>query len=242
MIICIVYIYIYLYILYNIDYNLFRSLVFDCLSSDGIQMYVEVDIQYTIPEDQVFSVFDEFGKYDNLLSYLQLVAADSVRDSCGEYSAESFYQARTAIQTTMEEGLTITARQAKSHINITTVVLSNYEFPDDLDDAIKEKRSAENDIEIAENERDGYITEAETELLTAKVNAEQLAIEAKAEVESVLAEADAQATAITNVWENRQSVYVNIKKALNMTSTEFVYQYLSSVVLESATDPVTTLS
>ena len=43
-------------------------------------------------------------------------------------------------------------------------------------------------------------------------------------------------------WANRESVYVNIKEAMNMTSTEFVYQYLTSVVLQVADDPITTLT
>eukprot|EP00483_Globobulimina_turgida_P009017 UN09035 len=135
-----------------------------------------------------------------------------------------------------------TARRAKSHINVTALVLSNFEFPSGLDDAIKDKRASENDIEIANNERAGGITEAETVLLTAKINAEKLAIEAKAEVDSVLAEANAKATSIVQVWANREAVYFNIKQAMNMTSTEFVYQYLTSVILQVADDPITTLN
>lgn len=42
-------------------------------------------------------------------------------------------------------------------------------------------------------------------------------------------------------WENRQSVYKSIKEAMEMTSTEFVYQYLTSVVLQTADGPITTL-
>ena len=207
------------------------SLDFDCLSSNGIEMYVEVDIQYQIPEDEVFAIFDEFGQNSNLLSYLKLIAADSVRDSCGKYSAQNFYQERTVIQDTIQEDMIITAKTAKSHVNVTTVVLSNFEFPSGLDTAIKNKRASENDIEIAENERAGAITEAETALLTAEIGADKLAIEAQAEVAAIYAEAAAKATAIQQVWENRPSVYKSIKDAMGMTSTEFVYQYLTSVVL-----------
>lgn len=217
------------------------SLDFDCLSSNGIEMYVEVDIQYQIPIDQVFIIFDEFGEAKNQLSYLKLIAADSVRDSCGRYSAQNFYQERGVIQTTILDDMVITARKAKSHVNITNVVLSNFEFPSGLDAAIKDKRASENDIEIADNERAGALTEANTTLLIAYTGAEKLEIEAAAEVAAVLAEANAKATSIVQVWENRQSVYKSIKDAMDMTSTEFVYQYLTSVVLQTADDPITTL-
>eukprot|EP01083_Nonionella_stella_P214870 773837_1 len=218
------------------------SLDFDCLSSNGIEMYVEVDIQYQIPKNQVFEIFDEFGENKNLVKYLKLVAADSVRDSCGRYTAQKFYQIRADIQNTIESDMTQTARKAKSHINVTAVVLSNFEFPTGLDNAIKDKRASENDIEISNNERAGAITEAETTLLTAEINAEKLAIEAQAEVDSILAEANAKATSIVQVWQNREAVYSNIKKAMNMTSDQFVYEYLTSVIIQLADDPITTLN
>eukprot|EP00486_Rosalina_sp_Unknown_P007555 CAMPEP_0201576710 /NCGR_PEP_ID=MMETSP0190_2-20130828/22679_1 /ASSEMBLY_ACC=CAM_ASM_000263 /TAXON_ID=37353 /ORGANISM="Rosalina sp." /LENGTH=205 /DNA_ID=CAMNT_0048007895 /DNA_START=347 /DNA_END=964 /DNA_ORIENTATION=- len=204
-------------------------------------MYIEVDIQYQIPIGEVFEIFDEFGENKQLLSYLKLIAADSVRDSCGRYSAQDFYQDRSGIQTTMQKDMNTTATEARSHVNIENVVLSNFEFPTGLDAAIKDKRASENDIEIADNERAGAITEANTTLIVAETQAEKLEIEAQAEVAAVLAEANAKATSIVQVWENRQSVYKSIKEAMNMTSTEFVYQYLTSVVLQTADDPITTL-
>eukprot|EP01083_Nonionella_stella_P060085 157118_1 len=217
------------------------SLSFDCLSSNGIEMYVEVDIQYQIPKAEVFDIFDEFGEKENLLSYLKLVAADSVRDSCGRYSAKNFYEERANIQNSIEEDMIVTAEESKSHITITAVVLANFEFPTILDSAIKEKRASENDIAIAENERAGALTEAETVLKTAEIGAEKLKIEAAAEVNSIDAEAQAKASAIREVWANREAVYSEIKSAMEMSSTGFVYQYLTSVILQNAEDPITTL-
>lgn len=175
------------------------SLDFDCLSSNGIEMYVEVDIQYQIPKNEVFEIFDEFGENNNLLSYLKLIAADSVRDSCGRYSAQNFYEVRAEIQSTIQSDMNVTAVNSQSHVEIITVVLSNFEFPAGLDSAIRDKRASENDIQIAENERAGAITEAETTLLTAEIGAEKLEIEAQAEVSAILNEAEAKATSIVQV-------------------------------------------
>ena len=218
------------------------SLDFDCLTSNGIEMYVAVDIQTQIPKKQVFSIFDEFGESGRQLSYIKLVAADSIRDSCGKFTAQDFYLSRAAIQQEMETDMMHTARQSKSHINVTSVVLSNFEFPASLDAAIQNKRAAENDIEIAQNEREGQLTEAETALKVAVTNAERLLIEAQAEVDSLLAEADAKRTSIEQVWANRQSVYVSIADAMNMTASQFVDQYLASVVLQAASNPVTSMA
>jgi len=217
------------------------SLDFDCLTSNGIEMYVAVDIQTQIPKNQVFQIFDEFGESDRQLSYIKLVAADSIRDSCGKFTAQDFYLSRAAIQLEMELDMVQTVAVSKSHINVTSVVLSNFEFPPTLDTAIQNKRAAENDIEIAENEREGQLTEAETSLKVAVTNAERLQIEAAAEVDSLLAEAEAKKTSIEQVWENRLSVYESIKTAMNMTASQFVDQYLASVVLQAASNPVTNM-
>jgi len=212
-----------------------------CLSSNGIGVPIVVDVQYLIPKSQVFGIFDDFGEAVHLESYLRFVADDSVRDSVGKFTAKSFYESRALIQNTIEEDLMASVRKSNARVNVTTVVLSDYDFPTELDSAIHEKRSAQNDIEIAENERGGEIMEAETAWLTAKIKADRLAIEADAEVESILAEADAKATSIVEVWANRNSTYSNIKTTLSLNSSEFVKQYLSAVVLQAAADPVISL-
>lgn len=50
-----------------------------CLSSNGIEIEIEVDIQYQIPKSQVYTIFDEFGEFENLKQYLMVIADDSVR-------------------------------------------------------------------------------------------------------------------------------------------------------------------
>jgi len=212
-----------------------------CLSSNGIEMEIIVDIQYLIPKSQVLNIFDEFGQSNLLEEYFQLVADDSVRDSIGKFTAKSFYESRAAIQSQIEEDMIESVKRAKARINVTTVVLSNYDFPEELNSAIASKRSAQNGIAVAESERDGELMEAETAWLTAQINAEQMEIEAAGEVESILAEANAKATSVADVWSNRNSTYSNIKTTLALNSTEFVDQYLVSIVLQGATDPVISL-
>jgi len=212
-----------------------------CLSSNGIEMEIGVDIQYQIPKSQVFPIFEEFGEFGNLKRYLHLVADDSIRDSIGKFTAKSFYESRAAIQSQIEEDMIESVKRAKARINVTTVVLSNYDFPEELNSAIASKRSAQNGIAVAESERDGELMEAQTAWLTAQINAEQMEIEAAGEVESILAEANAKATSVADVWSNRNSTYSNIKTTLGLNSTEFVDQYLVSIVLQGATDPVISL-
>lgn len=213
-----------------------------CLTSNGIGVPVIVDIQYQIPKDNVFTIFDDFGETNQLEKYLKLVGADSIRDSIGKYTAKDFYEYRAVIQDMIEADMIVAVAEAQTHVEVTTVVLSNYDFPAELDMAIALKRSAQNDIAIAENERDGELMEAETLWLTAVINAEKVQIEAQAEVDSILAEANAKASSIVEVWANRESTYDAIKTSLTMSATEFIDDYLTAIVLQDANNPVISLT
>jgi len=213
-----------------------------CLTSNGIGVPVVVDIQFQIPKAEVFTIFSEFGEFGRLNGYLQLVGADSIRDSIGKYTAKDFYEFRAVIQDMIEADMIVAMEAANAHVTVTTVVLSNYDFPVELDVAIASKRSAQNDIAIAENERDGKLMEAQTAWLVAVTNAERVQIEAEAEVSSILAEANAKATSIVEVWANRESTYDEIKTSLNMTAADFIDNYLTAIVLQSASRPVISLS
>eukprot|EP01084_Bolivina_argentea_P060779 111055_1 len=218
-----------------------KEIVLTCLTSDGIEVVLEVDVQYQLPKNQVYNAYYDFGTERNTERYLFLVMTDSVRDVCGNYTAKEYYEDRMAIQNTLEDTLVIDVRNSNAYYNITATVLAAYDFPDPLEDSIKDKRAAENDIAIAENEREGALVEANTVLLTAKIEAEKIAIDAQAEEDSILAEADAQSEAIQSIWINRYSVYNDIIAAMNITVDRFVFQYLTSVIFLNAEDPITTL-
>ena len=73
------------------------SLDLDCLTRDGILMHIEVDIQYSIPQTSVYEIWDEFGKENNIDTYMALVSSDSVSDSIGSFKASAFYRNRLDI-------------------------------------------------------------------------------------------------------------------------------------------------
>jgi len=213
-----------------------------CLTSNGIGIPVIVDVQYQVPKGQVLTIFDEFGLTQNLKDYLFLVAADSVRDSISKFTAKEFYETRALIQDMIEVDMISSFEQAQTHVDVMMVVLSNYDFPAALDAAISDKRSSQNDIAIAENERAGQLMHAQTALLVAEINAHRLQIEARAEVDSIIAEANAKATSIMEVWANRESTYDEIKTSVSMNVTEFIEDYLTSIVLQTATSPIISLT
>ena len=217
------------------------EIVLPCLTNNGIVMNLQVDIQYQIRKSEVFTIFYTFGDPEIYEDFVELVASDAIRDVCGDYTAEQFYLNRTQIQKNINGTINAAFEVAEANLNIPVITLRSYSFPNVLDTAIKDKRYAENDIEIAKNERAGKLVEADSLLLQAQINADQLIIQATAEVDSILAEAYAEAEAITELWQERAQFYDDVRMSLNMTADEFVNQYLPSLVLQNAKTPITTI-
>lgn len=149
---------------------------------------------------------------------------------------------RYQIQQQIELDILDAMDEAKTHLIVTSAVLAGYGYPDEMVDVIKEKRAAENDIDIAENERDGDVTDAETTLLVAEITAQQIMIQAKAEVDSLLNEAQARARAVTDKFEFIRTVFVSQQNLTGFAGKQFIDYWLTSFVLLNATNsPLTNL-
>ena len=121
-----------------------------------------------------------------------------------------------------------------------SAVLAGYSYPDLLSDVIADKRAIENDIEVAINEREGNLTDAETTYIVSKEQAEKITIQGEAEVKSIINEAEAYARAVTTRWQLMAELFARQKKLIGMTSGEFIDYWLTAYVLLDATNPITT--
>jgi len=209
-----------------------------CLTFDGIQVVLAITFQYQLIEQELITVFFDYGEEWQLQDFLQVTARDSIRDTCATKTAQNFYEERGAIEQAMTAALMSDVILARGHVFVRLLQLKNVELPIELKTAIEEKQRSEQDIDNALNERAGELINARTKLETAKVEAQTLIIVSEAEASAVLTEAQEKATAITKVFENRGSVYKFIMSENNMSSTEFVNDYLSGVVLRDSATPI----
>ena len=79
--------------------NLVKKMEVDieCLTSNGIEVKIDVDVQYQMPQNQVYNAFTTFGEERRCIKYLRLVIGDSVRDTCGPYEVKDYYEDRLII-------------------------------------------------------------------------------------------------------------------------------------------------
>jgi len=212
----------------------------ECLTKDGINVVLEVTFQYEIIKEELISIFMDFGWEATLREFLQLTAVDSILDTCGMWSAQSFYETRGAIELDIMTNLQTDFVLAECHVTAKLLQLKNVWLPLELETAIMEKQRSEQDIDNALNERAGALIVAETVLASAKVEAETLIITAAAEATALVTEATELATSVETVYRNRASYYKIIKESMegNMTVSEFINDYLYGEITAVAANPI----
>jgi regulator of protease activity HflC (stomatin/prohibitin superfamily) len=231
-----------------------------CLSKDGIIIYSSIVYQYQLRKSELFDIFWEFGTEERLLDLFRSVSKDTIRNVIAKYEAIEFYSMRSTIELDIKDQLTIDFTKSKTHADITFLQLENYEFPDILSDAIKDKQWGEQDLDTAINEREGELTNAQTKLLLAEVEAEKRNIQGLTESKKIILDANADVEVILNraiaesnvillsgesiaistqeLWEKRFIYYETIRDSMGMTNEDFVNDYLYAVVLNQANNPI----
>eukprot|EP01083_Nonionella_stella_P061306 159793_1 len=213
----------------------------ECLSKDGIAMGVNVTAYYSISQDKLFDIWNDYGKEGSLETYFRLVVDAAIRDAVSTFKAKSFYEERYTIQNAIEiRVFEMVEEYSHTYVDMSSVIMTGYSFPELLKETIRIKRNAETDIELARNQRAGNITDAQTVLLVAGIHAGQIEIQAQAEYDSIIKEGYAKGETIRNEFEYRTELMMDVMKRMNLTAVQFIDAWLSSHVLLNAQHIYTT--
>eukprot|EP00588_Corethron_pennatum_P010886 CAMPEP_0194266232 /NCGR_PEP_ID=MMETSP0169-20130528/1205_1 /TAXON_ID=218684 /ORGANISM="Corethron pennatum, Strain L29A3" /LENGTH=161 /DNA_ID=CAMNT_0039006865 /DNA_START=570 /DNA_END=1055 /DNA_ORIENTATION=+ len=111
--------------------------------------------------------------------------------------------------------------------------LLNLDIPNEYRSAVADKQSAEEDIQLAKNQRNQETTKARTELLAATEQVRQILDTANNEANITVREAVLKAEEIELSFQTEAIMIVNIKEALNLT-TQGVLAYMANQLYENA--------
>ena len=208
-----------------------------CLSKDGLPIDIDFTTQYQFKKSELTKVMLEYGTSEQVDILYRSIARSSIRDACGNYSAENFFFERGKIETSALEFMKEDFKDTESHVNIGFLQLTNTKLPQGFIDVIQEKQLATQDVDKALNERTEILIKADTDLKTAEQEANIILINAQANATSVLNNANKTAQIIETKWNQRAIAFLNIKNSLGLTEAEFVRNYLKSYVLQSSHTP-----
>jgi len=226
--------------LQNLDYIDSDSI--KCLSQEGLQMTLSVTTQYQIIKDNVSDVLLDYGFEDKWREYLHSVTRDSLKDVCGKYTADDYFNKRADIEKEMETTLKQFYQDSKAYCTNELVQLRNVAHPTAYVKANQDKQSTEQEKDRLIRVREQELTKETTSLLKAQEDAKIKLIGANGKAQGILEEANTLAPAENQKWEERGDALLNIWQQMsNTTIDQFVDQYLTYSILQGK-DKVLSLS
>ncbi len=215
-------------------YNTFRqwNLEVDCWTKDGLEVDLAISIQTRYIPEEIIDVFFKFGKEDDFSPYIQNVLLKLMRETCSNYTSFDYYDKRGDIQNDMLESITEQLPLLGTHLTTGGFLqFVNVELPAVFNQAIIDKRSAEQDIQIALNQRAQQLVIAQTALSQSVNNGTVVINNANLIAQANIFNATQQAAVTVAKFQERADVYAAALARLNMNATEFVNNILLPNVL-----------
>lgn len=211
------------------------DLIIDCWTADGLDVTLDITIQTRYIETELIAILFEFGDEDNFKIYVDHILKKLLRESCSNFTSFDYYNQRGLIQTDMLRRIDQQLPKLGTHITSGGYLqLRNIQLPVSFNQAILDKRSAEQDINVAINQRAQQIIIANTNLNQAINQGTTLTNNAKLQANAVAFDAQQQALAIAAKYRQRLEVYQTSMTNLQMNASDFVKNILVSNLIESS--------
>ncbi len=195
-----------------------------CVSRDGLRVGLKVTFQYQMPAEAVANVVK---KYRNFKTWSQIVEAagnSAVQHTCSEFNVTDFQSLRNVIQDGMlsnvrlklegseDEGITDNGVYAFAN----SLQLVDIQLPQQYKTAVADKQRAEEDINLAKNQRTQENTKAQTEFLAAKEEARKILDKANNDANVTITLANLKAEETAFAFAREQEVLVEAKETFSL--------------------------
>lgn len=200
-----------------------------CNSVDGLEIEIAASFQYVVQREHAYDSIVEFNNPESQIELLVSGAKSSVHHACGMYMMKDFQEKRGEVQSTMQDY--IQNRATFLYIDIGDVQLNNVNGPEAWRQAIKDKEGAREDVQVAINEREKDLTEANTQLRLATEQAQIILENAQKNADVISLQASAVAQSYTIEFQNEALTVSQIMDNLDLDE-EGVLTYLTNRALE----------
>lgn len=210
-----------------------------CVSKDGLRVNFSVSYQYSIPREWLVPVVLIFRNFEKWADVVAAAGNSAVQHTCSEFTITNFQNQRGIIQTRMEANLRLKLEGESGtgvdgvYARAISLQLRNVELPEEYQQAVSEKQSANEDIALAQNQRTQETTKAQTQLLSSTEEARKILDTAISDAELLLTEARLKAQETLFAFETQAKTIVNVKESLNLTSAG-VLAYLQNELIARA--------
>ena len=153
-----------------------------------------VSVNYRLPADQVETIYGEYGGAEGVVNrVLDRQVLQAVKNVFGRFTAVSAIQDRGRLITEVNAELTAAV---KGPIIIESVQVENIDFDDEYEKAIRDRMTAEVEVQKVKQNAEREKITAEITVIQAQAAADSKLAEAKAAAEATRIQGEAEAAAI----------------------------------------------
>jgi regulator of protease activity HflC (stomatin/prohibitin superfamily) len=181
-------------------------------SSEGLDIRVDVSLNYTIQANVVPHIYEKFRKdlegIEN--SYMRNLVREAMRREFSKFPADQLYTKQYDIQTIVEKA----AREdfAKDGFQVENLAITKMEVPETVKNSIEAKVNATQNAQRTENEIKTSEAAGKKAVATTEAEGKAILAKARAEAEAKRLKADADAYYISKVSAALSSQYIEYAK------------------------------
>ena len=209
-----------------------------CVSRDGLRVGFELSFQYQMTEENLYPAVIRYRDFYKWAEVVESAGRSAIQHACSEFNIASFQNQRGFVQTRMFENIKLKLEgdptKADDFGVYAKAVSSQLRFlrlPSEYQQAVSAKQEAEEDIVFAINQRKQNITQSETELLLAELEAQKILESAANDAELMIMEAKLAAQETLYAYEQEAAILLDIKDSLGLT-TEALLAYTATMLIE----------
>lgn len=159
-----------------------------CYTVESIQVNVLVDVQYIFDaeEKKLLKLFRSVGDTEAVTKLVNAIAAHSVLVTCGSTTAKAMYVDRAAVEQKTNQLIKLAIDSDPSGIIGQQAPVKQIDLPPRLTTQLKEKESANEQVNVALREREPVLIDAQTQLEQEDFKAKTVLQDATSEAERII--------------------------------------------------------
>jgi len=210
-----------------------------CLTSEGLNMELDLIGQYQIQKESVFDIFKNWGQEANWKKYLMSLLSRVAIDVCSNYTGEDFYFYRGQIEKAILDQGKLSFAESSAYATLELVQLRNVYHPPLYTAANRDKQAVDQEKDRLLAERNQKLTDIETKRLEAIADAQIALTRARGVEQATLVFANITSQAEIQKWKQRAAALVAVKQELgNISNAELLDQYVRYISLVDQKSPV----
>ena len=193
-----------------------------CLSKEGLEMRLGVTVQYQINKDDVFEIFQKFGKDEYHLDYFEHLIRQVIKDNCPIFTGSDYYHIRSTVEHYLEGKIKQMALTKSSGATIILIQLTSVNHPASYDAVNELKQQILQEKQTLLIQRNESMANALTELLTTQAQAEIKLMTAESTRTSLISNAYELSQVETNKWTQRVNNFRNLDAESIIKHLEYI--------------------